>query len=118
MPSSDPIRRFEDILENILRIERHTSEIGLSEFVEDEKSYDAVERCLERISEASKKIGDAAEYLCPGIPWPQRRALGNFLRHEYDRVERDRVWLMVKRDLNPLRLAVEAALCRLRDQSE
>jgi uncharacterized protein with HEPN domain len=98
-----------------LRIQRHTAEIGLSEFVEDTKTYDAVERCLERISEASKKIGDVAEDLCPGVPWAQLRGLGNFLRHEYDRVDPDRVWLMVERDLPTLKIAVEAALLRLND---
>lgn len=85
MPSSDPIQRFEDILENILRIERYTA-----------------------------KIGDEAENLCPGVPWAQLRGLGNFLRHEYDRVDPDRMWLMVERDLDPLKTAVEATLVRLR----
>jgi hypothetical protein len=32
--------------------------------------YDAVERCLERISEAARKLGEEAEALCPGPPWP------------------------------------------------
>jgi uncharacterized protein with HEPN domain len=91
VPPSDPIQRFEDILENISRIERYTSKIGLPEFVQDNKTYDAVERCLERMSEASKKIGDEAESLCPGVPWAQLRGLGNFLRHECDRVDPDRV---------------------------
>jgi hypothetical protein len=69
-----------------------------------------VERCLERISEASKKIGDEADSLCPGVHWAQLRGLGNLLRHEYDRVDPDRVWLMVARDLSPLKTAVEADL--------
>ncbi len=77
------------------------------------KTYDAVERCLERISEASKKLGSLAEDLCPGIPWSQQRGLGNFLRHEYDRIERDRPWFMVERDLAPLKAAVEQALQRM-----
>ena len=87
MPSSDPIQRFQDILDNIGRIEDHTAGMDAMAFVEDHKTYDAVERCLERISEASKKLGSVAEDLCPGIPWPRLRGLGNFLRHEYDRIE-------------------------------
>lgn len=83
-------------------------------FVQDYKTYDAVERCLERISEASKKLGDVAEELCPDIPWSELRGIGNFLRHEYDRIERDRLWITVERDLAPLRIAVEAALQKLR----
>ena len=61
--------------------------MDLTAFTEDLKTINAVERCLERISEAARKLGDAAEELCPAIPWPQLRAIGNFLRHEYDRID-------------------------------
>ena len=75
-------------------------------------------RCLERISEASKKLGDVAEELCPDIPWSELRGIGNFLRHEYDRIERDRLWITVERDLAPLKIAVEAALQKLRGKED
>ena len=117
MPSRDPIQRFEDILANIIRIEEHT--VG----IDDETAFkgnplvdDAVERCLERISEAAKKLGADAEKLCPEIPWPNIRALGNVLRHEYDIVEVFRVWYIVQDNLPPLRMAVEEALRKLRDR--
>lgn len=73
------------------------------------------ERCLERISEAAKKLGTFAEENCPGVPWPEIRALGNFLRHEYDRIESERLWLVVERDLPPLKQAVLTALGKLRE---
>ena len=115
MPSSDPIQRFQDILENIARIEQYTDGIDLPAFMSDHKTYDAVERCLERISEASKKLGTVAETLCPDIPWPKIRALGNFLRHEYDRMEGDRLWFLVEDDLPPLKAAAGAALQMLQE---
>ena len=68
---------------------------------------------MERISEAASKLGHEAEQLCPEIPWPQLRGLGNFLRHEYDRIEGERLWIMVERDLEPLKLAAGEALRRL-----
>jgi predicted nucleotidyltransferase len=71
VPSKDPVQRFEDILENISRIEQFHAGMDLAGFVSDLKTYDAVERCLERISEASKKLGGVAEELCPDIPWAQ-----------------------------------------------
>jgi uncharacterized protein with HEPN domain len=91
VPSKDPLQRFEDILENIARIEEFTDGMDMAAFVEDLKTSDAAERCLERISEAAKKLGDTAVELCPGVPWPAVRALGNLLRHEYDRVDIARV---------------------------
>jgi uncharacterized protein with HEPN domain len=78
VPSSDPVQRLEDILENIIRIEKYTADMDCTSFLEDHKTYDAVERCLERISEAATKLAGAAEVMCPGIPWFAIRSLGNF----------------------------------------
>ena len=84
MPSKDPVQRFEDILQNIILIEGFTAGIDVTAFRQDAKTINAVERCLERISEAAKKLGDVAETLCPEIPWPRCALWVNLLRHEYD----------------------------------
>jgi uncharacterized protein with HEPN domain len=55
---------------------------------------DAVERCLQRISEAAVKLGSDAETLVPSQPWKQIRSLGNVLRHEYDSVSAAEIWIM------------------------
>ena len=55
--------------------------MDLAAFEEDRKTYDAVERCLERISEGAAKLGDTATALMPEQPWRKIRALGNRLRH-------------------------------------
>lgn len=75
--------------------------------------YDAVERYLERISEAAMKLGPVAETLCPEISWPKIRGLGNVLRHEYDRVEGIRIWYVVQDDLPQLKTAVSDTLRKL-----
>lgn len=67
MPSKDPTQRFEDILEDIVLIEEFTAGMDLTAFTEDLKTSNAAERCLERISEAAKKLGAVAEELCPAI---------------------------------------------------
>ena len=67
MPSKDPVQRFEDILENITLIEEFTTGMNQADFTQDLKTHNAVERCLERISEAAKKLGDVAETLCPAL---------------------------------------------------
>ncbi len=113
MPSSDPIQRFQDILANIERIDRYTAGMDAVVFREGGVVPDAVERCFERICEAAKKLGIQAEELCPDIRWNGIRGFGNFLRHEYDGIELELLWVMVQRDLPPLRTAVESALARL-----
>jgi uncharacterized protein with HEPN domain len=87
----------------------------MSAFEKDQRTYDAVQRCLERISEAANKLGDVASTLVPGQPWQEIRALGNRLRHEYDLIREDRLWDIVQIDLPPLRSACEDALRRLRE---
>lgn len=76
--------------------------MDLNAYREDLKTRNATERCIERASEAAKKPGDVAEQLCPAIPWSSVRALGNFPRHEYDRVDPGRVWVMIEDDLRSL----------------
>lgn len=116
MRSSDPVQRFEDILANISRIEQHTAGItDETAFEENRLVYDAVERCLERVSEAAKKLGTVAGALCPDIPWRKVCGLGNVLRHEYDHVESIRLWYVVQDDLQPLKAAVQAALQKLEE---
>jgi uncharacterized protein with HEPN domain len=113
VPSRDPAQRFEDILSNISLIEQFTDGFDETAFAQDPKTSNAAERCLERISEAAKKPGEVAQDLCPDVSWAQLRAVGNLLRHEYDRVDIGRVWLMIERDLPTLKLAVQTAWKRL-----
>lgn len=118
MPSKDSVQRFEDILENVNLIQEFTEGMDLETFLDDLKTRNATERCLERISEAARKLGEMAEGLCPAIPWSHLRALGNFLRHEYDKVDPARVWVMIEDDLGPLKAAAQLALERLQGAKE
>jgi len=117
LPSDNPARLLEDIVENAQAIRRYVDGMDVTAFERDQKTYDAVERCLERISEAAAKLGDLALSLVPGQPWQEIRALGNRLRHEYDAIREDRLWDIVEVDLPPLCAACEDALRRLREAS-
>jgi uncharacterized protein with HEPN domain len=115
LPSDRPARRLEDIIDNTRAIQRYVAGMDAAAFKADQKTYDAVERCLERISEAAAKLGDLASSLVPGQPWQEIRALGNRLRHEYDAIREDRLLDIVQVDLPPLCAACEDALRRLRE---
>ena len=54
MPSDKPARRLEDIIENAQAIQHYVASTDVLAFEQDQKTYDAVERCLERISEAAQ----------------------------------------------------------------
>jgi len=115
LPSEKPARRLEDIIENAQAIQEYVAGMDLEAFEEDSKTYDAVERCLERISEAAAKLGDVAPGLMPDQPWQKIRALGNRLRHEYDAIREDRLWDIVQVDLPKLCAACQEALRKLQE---
>ncbi|HEY9139523.1 MAG TPA: HepT-like ribonuclease domain-containing protein [Bryobacteraceae bacterium] len=107
---------MQDIIDNVQAIQRYVTGMDLASFEEDARTNDAVERCLERISEAAAKLGDIAPTIMPGQPWQQIRGLGNRLRHEYDAIRADRLWDIVRIDLPALSSACEHALRQLREQ--
>ena len=110
MSSRTPHQSLSDILNSILMIEDFIAGVSLDVFSRDPMRIAAVERHLQKISEAAVRLGDTAEVLCPGMPWRNIRGIGNFLRHEYDRVDLDTVWHTVTDRLPALKTAVTTAL--------
>ncbi len=100
--------RLRHVLDAIARIETLTAGKTFDDYAADWVTRDAVERNLERVSEASRHIPSGLKAEHKGIPWRAVAGLGNVLRHDYPRVKDPRVWQIVTRDLAPLRAAVEA----------
>ena len=110
MSSSRVPRRLQDIVDNAQAIFRYTRGMDLSAFEKDRRTYDAVERCLERICEAVAKLGDMAMHVMPDQPLQKIRAFGNVLRHEYDDIEEDQLFKIVMTDIPGLHAAAAEAL--------
>lgn len=111
MYSEEQKLRFEHIVRNIDRLEGHIVGLSFDAFEVTPVLVDAVERCLERIAEASIKVGpEAMRQVAPDLPFEQVRGLGNVLRHAYDLVDAEIVWRTVKERLPALRAACAAAL--------
>ena len=66
-----------------------------------------MERCLERIAEAARKIGDALDDAYPDVEFHKLRQFGSVLRHDYDGVDADLVWIAATK-----RLPLLDAACR------
>jgi uncharacterized protein with HEPN domain len=113
LSSEKPVTRFRDILQNAAAIAAYTAGMDFVAFRDDLKTRDAVNYCLLRISEAAVKLGDLAPSLAPEQPWGNIRALGNYLRHEYDSIELEQIWGIVQERLPSLCSACEAAVKRL-----
>jgi uncharacterized protein with HEPN domain len=110
MPFEDARSHLGDILESILLIEQFVAGMDFEAYRCDSKTQAAVERKMLIISEAAIRLKDEAEVLCPGLPWRDIRGIGNWLRHQYDRVEVETVWNSIQDDLPPLKAAVERVL--------
>lgn len=102
MTSKDPARRFADMLDNIERLRGHVGRMTRARFLKDAKTQDAVERCLERIAEAARKLGPAWDTKYPDCALQDLRDLGSVLRHGYDGIDPALIWESIKRRLDPL----------------
>jgi uncharacterized protein with HEPN domain len=110
LPFKDANAHLRDIYQSILAIQEFVHGMDFHAYSLDTRTQAAVERKLLIISEAAIRLGEEAEALCPGIPWRDIRGIGNWLRHQYDRVECQTVWNTVADDLPPLKASVKNAL--------
>ncbi|KQT80613.1 HepT-like ribonuclease domain-containing protein [Methylobacterium sp. Leaf466] len=91
-----------DIIENAKAAEEFTTGMTFEAFAVDQKTAYAVVRCLEIISEASRRLSSETKARHPDLPWRIIADLGNVYRHSYHRVEPDMVWLTLKDRLGAL----------------
>ena len=101
------------ILEAVDGIETATLGKSFDEYCHDWLLRHGVQRGIEIISEATRRIPPELQATRPEIPWPQIAGIGNVLRHEYHRVSDTVVWNVITHHLPRLKaaiLAIEAEL--------
>ncbi len=112
MLSEDRRRFLTDIVTNIRLAFDFAGDLTADELRREIKTFYAVVRCLEIISEASLRLDPEVFERHPSIAWRDMRAAGNIYRHEYGQVDPDLVAHTVRLELPPLLAAVEAELAR------
>lgn len=111
MSSERERQRLEDIVANIEMIERYIANFPFDAFLADDKTVNATERCLQRITEAVIKIGpERMATIAPDVPMQAVRGLGNMLRHEYDNIDLRTIYNTAVHDLPMLKEACDQAL--------
>ncbi len=113
MPTNDPALRFDDIVENIDRLRQYTAGMSESDFISDAKTIDATERCLERIAEAARKLGDGYDETHPHLALPHLRKFGSILRHDYDTIQPVLLWRFIQDRLDGLEAMARVELTKL-----
>lgn len=91
-------------------IENFTAGMDFESFRADPRTVAAVERKLLVISEAAIRLGEEAALHCPDQPWHKIRGTGNWIRHQYERVDLEAIWGTVRQDLPPLKVSIQRAL--------
>jgi uncharacterized protein with HEPN domain len=113
MPSESPALRLRDMLHHIDIAARFAEGFDYERFRNDDKTLYALTRCLEIISEASRRLPAEMKARHPGIRWQDMASAGSVYRHDYDDVTARRVWQTFTHHLPPLRQVVVEELGRL-----
>jgi uncharacterized protein with HEPN domain len=81
--------------------------ITINIFAKNKMARAAVERKLEVIGEAVKRLTDAFKSAHPDIPWSRIIAQRNIIAHEYDRVQIEKLWIVATESIPQLLVQVE-----------
>ncbi len=113
MPSKAPAAALHDILHHIDLAAKFVEGLDYLAFHNDLRTIYAVTRCLEIISEASRRLPDDMKERHPLIAWGRMAGAGNIYRHDYEDVAARFVWDTVQQDLPPLRVVIVHELTRI-----
>lgn len=81
-----------DMLEASQKVQHYLKDKTFEDFLRDEMLKDAVERNLEIIGEAARRISEDLKQENPGIPWRKIIAQRNVLVHEYNDIRIEEIW--------------------------
>jgi uncharacterized protein with HEPN domain len=112
MPSKAVNTALRDIQHHIELALEFSAGFDRAAFRRDIKTVYAVTRCLEIISEASRRLPDGLKARHPAIGWKEMAGAGNVYRHDYEDVTAEFVWETLERALPPLRVVIEIELKR------
>ena len=110
MPSDPTDTALRDILHHIDLATGFVAGFSEKAFCEDLRTVYAVTRCLEIISEASRRVSEDVKARHPSIAWKQMAGAGNVYRHDYEDIAARYVWNTVQLSLPALREVVTKEL--------
>ena len=104
----DPIVLFDEILNAISEIRSFLS--GITELIQyknDLKTKKAVERNLEIIGEAVKKIPNEIKEKYPDVEWRKVAGLRDFLIHGYYEIDDEVIWSVIENKMEVLKSQID-----------
>ena len=99
-----------DMVEAIKKIQEFTVGITEDDYSENELLQSAVERKLEILGEAARRISIEFQAEHPEIDWRNMIGLRNVIAHQYDQIRQDMIWRIVQNVLPNLLNLLEPLL--------
>jgi uncharacterized protein with HEPN domain/predicted nucleotidyltransferase len=108
-----PRQALEDIKDAVLAIEEFSVAKTYDDFLGIRMLRQAIERNVEIISEAARKLPAELTDAHPEVAWKKIRGIGNILRHAYPDVEPETIWEIATVHIRPLKAAVAAMIAEV-----
>jgi uncharacterized protein with HEPN domain len=106
MQRRSSLLRIHDMFEAVGGIEEAIKGKSYRDYQRSWVLRSAVERGIEIVSEASRHLASELKSQHKDVRWQDIAGIGNILRHEYQRVDSQIIWKVVKDDLPPLKQAL------------
>ena len=91
-----------DMLDAARTVEQLISGLDFTQYSNDRRTQLAVERSLEIIGEAARRVSASFRDAHPEIPWRQIIGQRNVLIHEYGEIKQERIWKTVQGNIPQL----------------
>jgi uncharacterized protein with HEPN domain len=104
-----------DILETIERVEGKVVGKTFADFEADWEFRFVVQRAIEIISEATRRLPDELKARRPEIQWRSVAGIGSVLRHDYHTISNKVIWDVIQYELPRLKSAIVAIAGEIRE---
>jgi uncharacterized protein with HEPN domain len=108
---------LEDITSSCRKIIEFVEEYTFDEFLQDEKTFDAVVRNLEVIGEAVKHLSDDFRRQHPDTDWRAIAGVRDILTHAYFALDLEVLWNVVQVEVPQLLISVQEILGSSQEES-
>ncbi len=101
-PNSREAGYLWDMLQAARRLQKFTVDLSYEAYLESILVQSAVERQLEILGEAARRMSDAFRQEHPEIPWSSIIGQRNVIAHQYDDIDLEQLWSVVTSSLPKL----------------